>query len=64
MKQGENDYDPTHVFPHRTINYEDEDESAKLALPILDSFLTRYIYHSFARWFDRFSKFIGIKEDI
>jgi hypothetical protein len=30
-----------------------------LALPYLDSFLTRYIYHHFRRWFTRVGQWAG-----
>lgn len=30
-----------------------------LRLPYLDSFLTRYVYYSFTRWFNRVNLFLG-----
>lgn len=43
------------IFKSEDISLEE-----RLKLPILDSFLTRYVYHNFARWFGRFGKFLGV----
>jgi spermidine synthase len=50
-------------FAKNREKYIKEGESIKesLKLPYLDSFLTRYVYHSFRRWFNRVSLFLGVK---
>jgi len=62
VKRDPNDNDPTKVFNPITENYENT-----LKVPFLpdslDNFLTRYIYHNFARWFVRLGQMLGIKEE-
>lgn len=57
VKSDPNDNDPTKVFTPEVGNYEEQ-----LKVPLIDCFLTRYIYHNMARWTKRFSAMIGLNQ--
>jgi len=56
---------PDDSDPHRVFEVETNED--KLRVPYvpdaLDCFLTRYIYHNFARWGHRFSLYLGLKQE-
>ena len=54
MKTDASDDDPNKVFNPTMTSYDD-----KLKLPILDCFLSRYLYHNTARWLRRFKTLAG-----
>lgn len=42
---------------------DDDFEEQKLKLKYMDSFITRYVYHNTARWFERLQLVLGIKKE-
>jgi len=50
-KEGENE---SHRVFVPVIDYEEQ-----LKLPIMDCFLTRYVYHNFSRWTNRLMLYLG-----
>ena len=61
VKRSPEDNDPNRIF------LPDEDSNEKLKVPFLpeqlDCFLTRYIYHNFARWTNRLFLYMGLTSE-
>ena len=43
------------IFDTEGLSYEE-----KLKLPVLDCFVSRYVYHTFKRWCVRFGQYLGV----
>ena len=58
LKTSEEENNPYKVFKPPSDNYEEE-----LRVPLLDCFLSRYLYHNTKRWANRLLLVFGISND-
>lgn len=47
-------------LPKEVLEYNAHNEKK---LPYMDSFLTRYVYYSFTRWWTRMGQFLSLQEE-
>lgn len=47
-------------LPQEVLEYNAHNEKK---LPYMDSFITRYVYYSFTRWWTRMGQFLSLQEE-